>query len=249
MKKNLPKFEIMDTAESTGCLVCGEELVYPEKPVGLECVFCKNVFLATSHCPQMHYVCDECHSSSANELVTKICLNSSQTDPIALAVEIMNAPVVKMHGPEHHYIVPAVLLTCMHNSIGKPENLRDKLEIAEFRAKNVLGGYCGNFGACGAAIGTGIFMSIFTKANPLSEKEWSLANLITSQALRQVALSGGPRCCKRDTYIALEEAVKFIKKEFSVTLPVSEAKCTFSMRNRQCKHEDCIFYNLSLSLV
>jgi len=48
------------------------------------------------------------------------------------------------------------------------------------RAEKVLGGFCGLYGGCTAAVGTGIFVSLVTNATPLSEGEWKLTNLTTA---------------------------------------------------------------------
>ena len=71
------------------------------------------------------------------------------------------------------------------------------------RARNVLPAFCGLYGACGAAVGCGIFMSVYTGTTPLSKDTWSLCNYATAGALSEMAKLGGPRCCKRNTFAAL----------------------------------------------
>ncbi|VUT25840.1 MAG: hypothetical protein MOIL_01256 [Candidatus Methanolliviera sp. GoM_oil] len=56
-----------------------------------------------------------------------------------------------------------------------------------------LGGFCGYHGDCGAAVGTGIFISLITDATPLSKHEWKLSNLMTAKSLLSIANHGGPR--------------------------------------------------------
>ena len=51
------------------------------------------------------------------------------------------------------------------------------------RGKQVPGGACGFWGACGAGISTGMYMSIVTKSTPLASKAWGLSNQMTGQAL------------------------------------------------------------------
>lgn len=163
----------------------------------------------------------------------------------------MNSPQVRMHGPEHHFIVPAVLITCVNNLAGRSlEELQKKLDIAEIRSISETPDHCQYaLGSCGAAMGTGVFLSIYTNRTPETEDEWSLMNSIIAKCQKNIADAGGPRCCKRDTYISLETAVDFLKERFSIELEKSQGKCTFSLRNPTCKHEDCTFYNLSNSLV
>jgi len=142
----------------------------------------------------------------------------------------------------HHFLVPAVLLTCYHNAVGNREKLAERLDVAEKRAARGLGGFCGFYGNCGAAVGTGIFISIVTGETPLTVNSWRQANMMTARALKAIAAKGGPRCCKRNTYLALGEAVDLVRIELGITLEKSEVKCRFSEYNRECKGEECGFY-------
>ena len=223
-----------------GCLVCGEELQYQTKETKKKCFYCNAEVLAAESCINGHYVCNSCHSASAFEIITNTCLNITEHDIIKLANTIFKHPSVKMHGPEHHFLVPAVLLASYQSDKKK---LESDLEKAKNRAKNILGGFCGYYGTCGAAVGGGIFMSIITGSTPLSEKEWTLSNLLTSRILKQIADSGGPRCCKRDTYIALIETANFCSENDIGIITINSApSCDFSHLNKQCKKEECIFF-------
>ena len=51
------------------------------------------------------------------------------------------------------------------------------------RGKAVPGGVCGFWGACGAGISAGMFISIISGATPLKNEPWGLANKMTSKAL------------------------------------------------------------------
>jgi len=225
------------------CLICEEDLLYYENSKELVCEYCHKTFTANVSCKNNHYVCDECHSAPAREIILTYCVNSYSKNPIQLANVIMKHPSVKMHGPEHHFIVPAVLLTAYYNTTDHHLLLKEKLNQANQRSRNILGGFCGFYGACGAAIGTGIFMSLITGSTPLSLNEWSFANNITANSLQEVAKRGGPRCCKRDTYISIIEAIIFIKEKFNVSLEKDEKiECLFNNFNAQCIFEKCSFY-------
>ena len=73
-------------------------------------------------------------------------------------------------------------------------------------------------------------------------EEWKQSNMLTADTLKKIALAGGPRCCKRDTFIALESAVKFIRNELNVLLPVERIDCTFSALNKECKQISCKYF-------
>ena len=224
------------------CLICGAELEYSDKPQALKCYYCGKDFPASVRCRSGHYVCDRCHSLSANEVIAQTCISSTSTDPLALAIGLMKHPSVHMHGPEHHFMVPAVLLAAYYNLKGDAAAKTEKIKLAAARAVNVLGGFCGFYGSCGAGVGTGIFISIITGATPLSGREWRLANTMTSRSLLAIANAGGPRCCKRGSFIAISEAVKFLKENLDITLPVSDIKCEFSQMNKECLRKACAFY-------
>jgi hypothetical protein len=228
----------------TDCLVCGAELKYLDDYTKMTCHFCEKEFESNVSCSRGHYICDECHSLTADEIIKKHCIESSLTDPIELATSLMKNPKVSMHGPEHHFLVPAVLLTAYYNLRNEPELKAEKLEQARKRASNVLGGFCGFHGACGAGIGTGIFISIITGANPLSKDEWKMSNLMTARSLLAISSLGGPRCCKRSSFVAIVEAMYFLDEHFGIVLPVkSDLVCEFSKLNRECLKEQCPFYN------
>jgi hypothetical protein len=227
----------------TGCLLCGAELVYLLQTETLTCQFCRQSFSADVRCANGHYICDTCHSQSADGFILQQCLASQTTDPFALAVELMDSPFVKMHGPEHHFLVPAVLLTAYYSESGEPEQKAKKLTQARQRAEKVPGGFCGSHGNCGAAVGTGIFISLVTGSTPLAKREWQLSNLMTARSLLVIANHGGPRCCKRNSFLALGEAVDFIAEQFGVQLDGSaEIACHFSPLNGECRGVECPYF-------
>ena len=114
------------------------------------------------------------------------------------------------------------------------------------RAKKVPGGVCGFWGACGAGISTGMFVSIITGSTPLATKEWGLSNKMTSKALGAIGEIGGPRCCKRDSFTAIREAVLFAKENLNVEMETDKIICTFSELNNQCIKERCPYYKTTI---
>lgn len=226
----------------SGCIICGSDLNYREETSNFTCSVCSGTFRSNVQCAQGHFVCDNCHRADALEYIEQYCRNSSGKNPLQMAVEIMKNPKIKMHGPEHHFLVPAVLLTTYYNTTGSRELLDKKLPIAKERAQKVPGGFCGNCGNCGAGVGTGIFMSIITETTPLSGETWKLANLMTAKSLEAIALHGGPRCCKRDVSQAIETAVDFVQKNLNVSMAINPILCEFSEKNKECKKQDCKYY-------
>ena len=226
------------------CFVCGKGLVYLNETENMECYYCKEPHATDARCAGGHYVCDRCHSLSGMDLIETYCMKAASQDPVEMAMDLMKNPQVKMHGPEHHFLVPAVLLTAYYNTLRiDEERRRAGLKKARERAEKVLGGFCGFYGDCGAAVGTGIMMSVLTGATPLSKQEWRLSNLMTAKSLFTIANHGGPRCCKRNSFLAIGEAVDFLKEHLGTTIPVNHAfMCEFSALNKECLTDECPFH-------
>ena len=236
----------MEHGHKNNCLVCGKALAYTIEAEKAECVYCKQIHETNAKCEDGHFVCDACHSLGAMDLIERYCVESDSKDPISMAILLMRSPCVKMHGPEHHFLVPAVLLSAYYNAKGSKEEKVTKIQEAKKRAKRVLGGFCGYWGVCGAAIGTGTFISLITDSTPLSKEGWTLANQMTSNALRKIAGYGGPRCCKRTTFLAILEAVDFLKGNFDVELEADpDLVCEFDHLNKECLRKECPFNKAS----
>lgn len=228
----------------TGCLVCGDDVLYSEITETLTCYYCGVRKETNASCRMGHFVCDACHNAGANDLIERYCSNADGVSPIALAMTLMKNPAVKMHGPEHHFLVPAVLLAAFHAATNAEKgSVAEKVREARNRAEDVKGGFCGFQGACGAAIGAGIFMSIVSGATPLSDRERKLSNMITAECLLAIAENGGARCCKRESLRAIITAVEFVRRESGISLPVDPVPpCDFTGRNKECLRERCGFY-------
>jgi hypothetical protein len=224
------------------CLICGEKLEYLDRDTLMECVLCHRQESSKTRCKNGHYVCNECHMAGMDSIIA-LCLEETSTNPIAVLEKMMSKSFCHMHGPEHHVLVGAALLTAYNNCLSDTA----KLDLVELlpevmsRGRQVPGGACGYMGACGAAISTGIFMSVITRNTPLSTDTWRLCNLCTSRALEQVALNGGPRCCKRDSYLSILTTIDFVKENLGVEMEKSEVVCTRSQINNQCIGKKCPF--------
>lgn len=229
-------------AHSSGCLICGSDIEYTDHEQLFACNFCGRSFQSNAACTQGHFICDDCHAVDAMEVIFRTCLDHTGTNPVELASRIMHHPSVKMHGPEHHFLVPAVLLSCYYNLKDNPNQKRTKLESARTRSATVLGGFCGTHGTCGAAIGAGIFMSLILDSTPLKTIEWKHSNMTSALALTEIAIQGGPRCCKRDSWISILEAVKYLETELHFSMPVTKPSCGFTHLNQECLEEACGYY-------
>ena len=184
----------------------------------------------------------------AFQIITEICTekfsSSEYKNPMDIALEIMKHPEFPMHDYSHHYLVPAVLLTAFRKKVPvSSDNFTEELETIKKRSQSVLPAYCGTHGACGAAVGAGIFFSVITGTTPLSKETWSLCNGATAGCLKEMADMGGPRCCKRNSFAAIRYAAQTVRQEFGFDFSCpEETECAFSKYNLECLKEDCPFY-------
>lgn len=207
----------------------------------MRCEMCGGLFDSDCKCESGHYICDSCHRNPAITAVVRICGSSISRDPFEIASEIMADPGVHMHGPEHHVLVGAALLTAYKNA-GGPVDFRPALREMVRRGSTVPGGICGNAGCCGAAVSAGMFYSIVTGTTPLSGVSWGDANILTSKCLMAIGTLGGPRCCKRDSIVAMRETVDYVGVKLGVQMAFPDRpRCLFSSRNTQCLKDGCPF--------
>ena len=222
------------------CLICSAPLEYLDTDVEMECFICHKKEMSKTRCVEGHYVCSECHMSGMDSIIA-MCLKEESKNPIEIIEKMMSMPFCHMHGPEHHVMGGSALLTAFKNAGGEIELEKALVEMYN-RGKNVPGGICGFWGSCGAAVSSGIYMSIITKATPLTGESWSLSNKMTSNSLSTISANGGPRCCKRNSYIAITEAVKFTKEKLGVEMEIGDITCSRFGQNNQCIGKRCPFH-------
>ena len=222
------------------CLICKAPIEYLKTDIEMECLICHKKEMSKTRCVNGHYVCSECHMSGMDSIIV-MCLNEKEKNPITIIEKMMDMPFCHMHGPEHHIMVGAALLTACKNAGGNID-LNKALPEMYSRGKAVPGGTCGFWGACGAGISAGMYISIVTGATPLSANEWSLSNKMTSRALGKISEFGGPRCCKRDSYLSILEAAAFTKEHLGIEMKMNDIICSRSTLNNQCIKDACPFY-------
>ncbi len=222
------------------CLICGAPLEYLNEEVEMECAICHKKERTRTRCTSGHFVCSQCHTSGMDSIIG-ICMQSESRNPVEILESMMSLPFCHMHGPEHHVMVGAALLTAYHNAGGHIDLAKSLSEMYS-RGQKVPGGACGFWGACGAGVSTGMFISIATESTPLAGKPWGLSNRMTGCALQSIGEHGGPRCCKRDSYLAVTAAVDFVKENLGVEMELSDIHCSRSEQNNQCLKEGCPFY-------
>lgn len=221
------------------CLICKAPLEYLEKDELMECAICHKKENSKTRCGKGHYVCNECHTNGMN-IIISLCLSEESKNPVAIIEKMVAQPFCHMHGPEHHVMVGSALLTAYKNAGGEIDLEPGLVEMMN-RGKSVPGGACGFWGACGAGISAGMFVSIISKSTPLAQEPWGLSNLMTSKALEEIGKVGGPRCCKRDSFLSILAAVDFVEEHFGIKMEKPKIICTHSSQNNQCIGKRCPF--------
>ncbi len=221
------------------CLICKAPLEYLKESVQMECAICHKKEESKTRCVNGHYVCNECHTQGIDSILG-ICFAEKSKNPIQILNEMMDLPFCHMHGPEHHIMVGMALLTAYKNAGGAIE-LESALTEMKKRGQSVPGGACGFWGACGAGISSGMFISIATGATPLGTDNFGLSHRMTAASLDAIGTVGGPRCCKRDSYLSILCAVEFVKEHLGIEMEAGEVVCQYSPHNNQCIGKRCPF--------
>lgn len=225
----------------SGCMLCGKPLRYELVAVPRRCSVCGEEAMSDAVCEDGHFVCNACHSAGLDSFFVPFLLQSGEKDPLALLEQVLKLPQMHMHGPEHHSIVPCVLLTARHNC-GGDGDLRRMLSAALSRGKQVPGGACGYWGVCGAAAGAGIYASVLTLSSPLSSSEWHKPMRLAARCLDVLAEVGGPRCCKRTSRLCITEAAKWTAENCGIEMPLGKIECTYMSANSECIGTRCPYF-------
>ena len=191
------------------CLICKAPLEYLVRDEDMECAICHKKESSKTRCVNGHYVCNDCHTQGM-DTIFGLCLAETSADPAAILRRMMDLSFCHMHGPEHHVMVGAALLTAYKNAGGKLD-LESALREMYSRGKAVPGG------------------------------AWGLSNQMTARALESIGKVGGPRCCKRDSWLAVQAAVDFVREHLGVEMQHSVPVCSYSARNSQCIGKRCPF--------
>lgn len=222
------------------CLICKAPLEYLQEAIEMECELCHKKEKSKTRCVNGHYICNACHMEGLDSLVG-FCMEETSRNPAVILNRMMAMPFCHMHGPEHHSMVGMALLTAYRNSGGELD-LKKALVEMNNRGRSVPGGACGFWGACGAGLSSGMFVSIVTGSTPLGQGNFGLSHKMTASALEAIGEIGGPRCCKRDSYLSILRTVHFAKENLGVCMEQPEIRCAYSSQNNQCIGKRCPFF-------
>lgn len=175
-------------------------------------------------------------------LIKKELLKQTSTNPIEIVKSIMHMDFINIHGPEHHLLDGGAFLVAMKNA-GYEMDLETNINKLADRSIKMPGAMCGNWGVCGSVTSLGAVFSILDGTGPLSnDAHYSEHMEFTSRVIKRMSEIGGPRCCKRNAFISLNEAIKYIDEHYGVKLEQEDIKCEFTSYNMQCIKDKCPFH-------
>lgn len=177
------------------------------------------------------------------------CLQENSRNPVELFQKIASRDYIRIHGPEHHVLDGAVILTAFYHA-GGTIDLKQSLEELARRGLQMPGAICGQWGVCGAVSSIGAALSIIDGTGPLTTDDtWGKHMRFTSKALEALAEVGGPRCCKRDAFLTFQKAIDFIDENYGIKLEKSDIKCGYGSENQQCIKSRCPFYKKKVAFI
>ncbi len=230
------------------CMICGADIEYLPQDREFRCEFCGRSMQTSTICVNGHFICDKCHLGSGPEIIERICTATDETDMIALMQSIRRHQAIPMHGPEHHAMVPGVILACYRNLGGQisDEQLRTGIRLGA----EMAGGSCAFMGICGAAVGVGVAYSVILESNPYKGVERKAVQSAVNAALSDIAAFEAPRCCQRDCYLALKSASKISTKYLGMNIPAEKKLvCAQIPQNAECVGNKCPLYARTRSSV
>ena len=177
------------------------------------------------------------------KLINEEVKKHTSKNPITIAISLMKKDFVNVHGPEHHYLDGACFLVAYANAGGKIELDSALSELAE-RTIKMPGAMCGHWGVCGSTTSVGSALSIIHEVGPLSATDYYKDDMqYTSMAINKMSAIGGPRCCKRNAFLSLSQAVQFVKEKYKIDMELTDVKCGFYSLNKQCIGIRCPYFS------
>ena len=240
-QKTVPTFSLSPKSlpkQMHNCMVCQSPLNYRNTEQMHTCHYCGAQKTTSVTCKEGHFVCDACHSKEALVVIEHLCESTHEKDMLKLFKHIRSHPSIPKHGPEHHAMVPAIIVTAYKNSGGNvPENA---LKTALSRGSGIIGGSCGFLGICGAASGVGIGFAILLQSTPVTTTSRQAAQHVTHAVLGEIAQYEAARCCNREVWTALSIASKLSEKFLHVKLEaMADFKCDQKKFNQYCYSKAC----------
>ena len=176
------------------------------------------------------------------ELIINEVIKAKSCNPIEIVKEIMHKDYINIHGPEHHFLDGAAFLASYKNAGGQLD-LNNALAELQERTIKMPGAMCGLWGVCGSTTSIGAALSIIHSTGPLSSDNFYKEHMkYTSSCIDKMSEIGGPRCCKRNAFLSIETAIKFVAENYGIKMESNKISCEFTNWNKQCIKKRCPFF-------
>ena len=169
-------------------------------------------------------------------------MRTVSTDPLALARQVMREEELAENGPVHHFLDGAAFLAAFYHAGGEIR-LSRALDMLATHAAKMPEGMCDSCGVCGAVTSVGTAMAIIRKMTAgIDGERYRAHTQYTARALAELAGLGGPRCCKRNGFVAITLGVRFLNETCGTALTLAAQSCPFAAENKSCIGAQCPFF-------
>lgn len=113
------------------------------------------------------------------------CLGSKEVNPVKIFYKLAGKSYIRIHGPEHHILDGACVMTAFYNAGGSVD-LKKGLERLMEEGLKMPGATCGLWGVCGSVSSVGAALAIIEETGPLSQDQtFGMHMVCTSNALQK----------------------------------------------------------------
>jgi len=223
------------------CDICGGEYGLAPLAVETHCVRCQAPVVTRFTCSAGHAECDVCRSQAPVAYLLDVRASITSTDPVEVFFTLRRGHAFPLHGPEHHALAAASTLFAYAQAYGHPD---DAVIASTIRQAALLPmGACGLWGACSAALGVGLAVGAILESSPKNgESRWR-SHMIVTAMLEKIGQMRAPRCCRRDTLLALqtlcEVSAAYLFHPLTTTAP---DRCHQVGKNQDCLQVACPYY-------
>ncbi len=227
-------------AKETGavCPECDRVMTGRESGDGNDCIYCARPAYRGRFCQQGHAICESCDLAEPHELVRVAALASVDRETIPLMNRIRNHHRFPLCGPEHHPLIPAIILAVARN-IGLGVSSAD-IEVGIERGRAIPGASCSYWGVDGAAVGAGAAFAVLLDSDPYHGKARTQVQRVVEKVMSRIIAYESPRCCMRECWTALRVVDEISADILGEKIPAGDdAGCKHTGKVRECTGRAC----------
>jgi hypothetical protein len=181
--------------------------------------------------------CDTCRAGGPHEVIERFCRATESRDPVEIALALLRHSSMRLHGPEHRFLVAAALLAAYANVRGEAKAKAGWLAEARRAVEAAPSQACACDLRTDASVGhaAGLFVATAKGDGTLAKKLAAASVALASQVK-------GASCCKRSSFLSLLQACHFTREHLGTDLRAQGPACEWWRENKQCIRDACPFY-------